>query len=140
MFKIHSMDPEGHFLTADPFHSPEKLVLAKADIDKALKKYRKADKESDDFVPKIRYVDISEYRTTDLDLYRQIVQDTFALCEEEIITPYVSRCFGLHDINEAVKFIKEKKCTGKILVDVRAEETTKKDDDDSGSDDEKEKK
>lgn len=53
--------------------------------------------------------------------------DTLALSEEDLIVPYVSRTFGLGDINEAVNFIKQKKCTGKILIDINQQKDEKDD-------------
>lgn len=69
-------------------------------------------------------------QATDKEFYRQIITDTLALSEEELITPYVSKTFGLGDINEAVEFIKEKKGTGKVLIDVKQQKSDKIDDDD----------
>lgn len=120
------------FLTSDPFYTPDskKIVESITDLKKTFKKEKISDVGDDDekdvldsannFISRIQYVDISEFRMKNLDLYRQVVQDTFVLCEEEIIAPYISRTFNLDDVNDAVKFIKEKKCTGKVLIDVKS--------------------
>lgn len=71
-----------------------------------------------------------KYRDFDKEFYRQTISDTLALCEEEIIAPYVSKTFGLHEINDAVDFIKGKKCTGKILIDIKKPKVEKDDADD----------
>lgn len=70
------------------------------------------------------------------------------MCEEEIVCPYISKKFGLYDINEAVEFVKSKKCTGKVLIDLTVEpkqsdtaKTQENESNDANSDsDEKEKK
>lgn len=120
------MDPDGILLTADPFYSPELFLASKPNV-KKFKKNGDSNEEKDqsDLVNRIQQVDLSEYRIKDLDLYRQIVQDTLILCEEEIVNPYISRILSLHDVNEAVKFIQEKKCTGKVLIDLKAEQSAK---------------
>lgn len=119
-------------LTADPFYSAEEFQKVKPDFKKPLSKKEKEPIEAApvnqtvDLASRITLVDLSEYRINELDVYRQIIQDTLSLCEEEIISPYISRSFSLNAINDAVKFIKEKKCTGKILIDLKAtdDETT----------------
>lgn len=63
-----------------------------------------------------------------------------ALCEEEVIVPYVSQKFELNKVNEAVEFIRGKRCTGKVLIDVGQVEEDGKNDDDSDDDEEGSKK
>lgn len=46
------------------------------------------------------------------------------------MAPYISQTFALGDVNKAVKFIKEKKCTGKVLIDLKLDKKTDGDDDD----------
>lgn len=118
-------------LTADPFYSPEEFRKSSAEFKRPSSKKEKKEKEEsnengdisddriDDLVSRISMIELSEYRIKDSDLYRQIIQDTLSLCEEEIINPYISRNFSLEAVNNAVKFIKEKKCTGKILIDLK---------------------
>lgn len=113
------MHPDGHFITTNLFHSLEKLELAKTDTDNALVKLRKH-KSSADFISKIQHVDLSELRTTNFSLYRQIVMDTFILCEEKIILPCITCNFKLDEVNTAIDMIKRKKCTGRILIDTRS--------------------
>lgn len=43
------------------------------------------------------------------------------MCEEEIVCSFISKKFGIHDINKAVEFITNKKCTGKVLIDLTIE-------------------
>lgn len=74
--------------------------------------------QEDDFLNKIQRVNLFDERNKDKELYRQIIDDTLELCEEEIITPYVSKIFSLSQVNDAVEFIKGKTCTGKVLIDI----------------------
>lgn len=126
-------------LTADPFYSPEEFLKSKPEFKKPSTKKEKdpkviavsPDVQNEDLVARIKLVDLAAYRINDLDLYRQIIQDTLELCEEEIISPYISQNFSLNAVNDAVNFIKEKKCTGKILIDLNAvDKQTKKDKED----------
>lgn len=126
-----SVDPEnGHFLTIDPTYDFDTFPASRPEFKKT-KKSAAATADSsnvDAFVTKIKRVDLYKYRDFDKEFYRQTIADTLALCEEEIITPYVSRTFGLSEVNDAVKFIKEKKCTGKVLIDIRQEDVIESDD------------
>lgn len=121
---------DGKFLSVDAAYDPSTFASSKPkeEFKKSKKKKEEAKEENAEwFVPKIQHLDLHKLQETDKELYRQIVLDTLALSEEDLIVPYVSRTFGLGDINEAVKFIKQKKCTGKILIDVK-QRTDQKDD------------
>lgn len=127
------MDPvNGHFLTADPFYSTSEYPKYKPDFKKSTSKKDNTPPtdETDNFVEKIQQIDLGEYRLNDVDQYRQLIQDTLSLCEDEIVTPYISQTFALGNVNQAVKFIKEKKCTGKVLIDLKLEKSTNGDADD----------
>lgn len=76
----------------------------------------------------MKHINLYKYRDFDKDFYRQTIDDVLALCAEEIIVPYTSKTFGLHEVNDAVQFVRSKKCTGKVLIDVR--QTGNDDDDD----------
>lgn len=116
------MDANGHFFTADPFYSPEQFLQMKPEFKKPSKQKDITSLSDSELVSKIQFVDITKYRLDNLELYRQTIQDTLSLCEEEIIIPYVSQCFNLADVNDAVEFVKKKKCTGKVLIDVNISE------------------
>lgn len=134
-----SVDPEnGAFLTVDPFYSAETFASLKPEFKKSSSKKETATAEGtpDSFLAKIQHIDLSELRFRDLDQYRQLIQDTLALCEEELVTPYISQTFALDHINRAVRFIKEKKCTGKVLIDLKMEKDGDSDDDDGIESDE----
>lgn len=129
----YSVDPNGFMLTADPFYSPDEFEKTKPEFKKSSSKKEEStasentpDVQTDSLVSRITLVELSDYRINDLELYRQIIQDTLSLCEEEIVMPYISRNFSLGGVNDAVKFIKEKKCTGKILIDLKSVEDESK--------------
>lgn len=119
-------------------YTPERFVAAKPEFKKPSKKNADESTTTTDLVSRIKFVDLTKYREEDFDLYRQTIQDTLSLCEEETISPYISHCFKLDDVNEAVAFIKEKKCTGKVLIDLKNPKKSKKDKEDSDSDSETE--
>lgn len=111
------VDPvDGHYLSADPAYNFDAFAEGKPEFKRA------AAPEGDDpdaFVRKVKHIDLYKYRDFDKDFYRQTIEDVLALCAEEIIVPYTSREFGLHEVNEAVEFVRSKQCTGKVLIDVR---------------------
>lgn len=130
---FRSVDPEnGFFLTIDPTYNFHTYPEGRPKFNKSKKSKKKEDNDDDDedFVRKIKPVSLYMYRDFDRDFYQETIEATLELCEEEVITPYISETFGLHEVNEAIKCIKNKTCTGKILVDVNDTEkaTTKKDD------------
>lgn len=121
-----SVDPEnGQFISVDAAYNPTTFTSSKPkeEFKKSKKPKEEENQENADwFVSKIQHLDLHKVQETDKDFYRQIVTDTLALSEEDLITPYVSKTFGLGDVNEAVKFIQEKKCTGKVLIDLKQKE------------------
>lgn len=137
---LHSVDAkDGHFITVDPLYDASTFPSTKPEFKKTKKKKEQDDDKSDKddvvpvedaFVAKIQCVSLSDERDKDKELYRQTIEDTLALCEEEIIAPYVSKIFGLSEVNDAVEFIKGKTCTGKVLIDIQ-KVMEKKDDDES---------
>lgn len=125
-----SVDPQhGHYLSVDPEYNCDTFAAAKPEFTRTA---APADGDPDAFVGKVKHVNLYKYRDFDKEFYRQTVEDVLALCAEEIIVPYTSRTFGLHEVNEAVDFVRSKKCTGKVLIDVRqtgdADATKKKKD------------
>lgn len=63
-------------------------------------------------------VSLKALRSQNRHLYKTLVNDTLELANEELIGAYISAEFDLDKINDAVKFIDEKKCTGKILIKI----------------------
>lgn len=57
-------------------------------------------------------------RKQNLELYRSIINDTLELANQNIIGAHVSAVFDLANINEAIKYIEDKKCTGKVLIEM----------------------
>lgn len=57
-------------------------------------------------------------RLTNNDYYRQLVQDTLDMADQSLINAHVSAKFSLKDILKAVQFIEQKKCTGKVVIDM----------------------
>lgn len=112
----HSVDPEhGHYFSADPAYDCDTFAAAKPEF----KRTSAPADDEDAFVRKVQHLDLYKYRDFDKEFYRQTVDDVLALCADEIIVPYTSCQFGLHQVNEAVEFVRSKKCTGKVLIDVR---------------------
>lgn len=112
----HSVDPEhGHYFSADPTYNFDTFAAAKPEF----KRTSAPADDEDAFVRKVKHLDLYKYRDFDKEFYRQTVDDVLALCAEEIIVPYTSCQFGLHEVNEAVEFVRSNKCTGKVLIDVR---------------------
>lgn len=63
-------------------------------------------------------VNIEGLRTSNFELYRSLVNQVLEIADEEMITAYISAEYELEDITGAVKYIEEKKCTGKVLIKV----------------------
>lgn len=126
-----SVDPvDGHYFTVDPTFNFDTFPATKPDFKKTKKSSTKstkenvaADLEPDDFVRKIKQINLYKYRDFDKKFYRQTISDTLALCEDELIVPYVSQTFGLFEINDAIDYIRSKKCTGKVLIDILKPQT-----------------
>ncbi|CAG9830001.1 unnamed protein product [Diabrotica balteata] len=51
-------------------------------------------------------------------LYRSIVSDTLELANQGLINAHISAKFSLEEVNDAITFIDEKKCTGKVLIHI----------------------
>lgn len=151
MFTImYSVDStNGKFLTVDSLYNRATFSSTKPEFMKTKKKKDNDDnadnnkdstEHENNFVEKIQKVNLFDKRKNDKELYRQIINDTLELCEEEIITPYVSKIFALSDVNNAVKFIKGKTCTGKVLIDINMKVEKDKNNKDNDDDDEDKKK
>lgn len=64
------------------------------------------------------FVNVENLRTTNNAYYRQIIQDTLDMLDQNLISPHISATYKLKDVNEAIKFIEEKKCTGKVVIKI----------------------
>lgn len=56
--------------------------------------------------------------------------DTLDLADQSLISAHISKTFRLSHVNDAIKFIEERKCTGKVVIDMNED-----DDDDDEEDD-----
>ncbi|KAG5878994.1 hypothetical protein JTB14_026798 [Gonioctena quinquepunctata] len=63
-------------------------------------------------------VSLKELRRQNKHLYKTVVEDTLELANEGLISAHISAKFSLSQINDAIKFIEDKKCTGKVLIHV----------------------
>ncbi|XP_030766611.1 quinone oxidoreductase-like protein 2 [Sitophilus oryzae] len=63
-------------------------------------------------------VSLKILRTQNKHLYKTIVNDTLELANESLIGAHISAEFSLDKINDAIKFIEDKKCTGKVLIKI----------------------
>lgn len=130
----HSVDPEkGKLVTVYPLFDMEhfKANVPKVDI-KAKYKLETVFKEP--IEERVQHVDLFKYRKVDPDFYRQVIGDTFSLYDEELISAHISKIFPLVDVNKAIEYIREKKCTGKVLIDIKRQPTKEKKDDDKEDD------
>lgn len=55
-------------------------------------------------------------RQQNKNLYKTVVSDTLEMANEGVISAHVSANFQLKDVNKAIEFINQKKCTGKVLI------------------------
>ncbi|XP_059473784.1 quinone oxidoreductase-like protein 2 homolog [Neocloeon triangulifer] len=62
-------------------------------------------------------VSLSNYRISDPEVYRQSVEDVVDMCEQGLISPHVSAEFDLEKVNEAFEFLRERRSTGKVILD-----------------------
>lgn len=98
MFYIFSIAQEGHIFYAAPLITEPKICPP--------------------FNTKLTVVNVETLRITNNEYFRQLVQDTLDMADQSLISAHVSKTFGLKDINEAIKFIEERKCTGKVVIDM----------------------
>ena len=141
------MDPaKGHFLTVDPFYNPETFQATKpkfkkispkfkqeaakpqAPVDKSKSRHKRAVKEEPEvepipeFVSQVRHIDLAAFKTNNPEEFDKVLRKTLSLFAEGEIKPYLSKTYSLSEVNKAVKFISQKKCIGKVLIDVQGGE------------------
>lgn len=78
-------------------------------------------------------VNVESLRSSNNEYFRQLVQDTLDMADQSLISAHISKTFRLKDVNNAVKFIEERKCTGKVVIDMNEDDDD--DDDDKKKDD-----
>lgn len=87
-------------------------------------------KLSPPFNTKLTIVNVEALRLTNNTYFRQLVQDTLDMADQSLISAHISKTFPLKGVNEAIQFIQDKKCTGKVVIDMDDD-----DDDDDNDDD-----
>lgn len=63
-------------------------------------------------------VSLTHYRNLVNDTYRNTVQEVIDMYLEEFIDPQIAATFDLEQVNDAFKFIEDKKSTGKVIVNI----------------------
>ncbi|XP_043493337.1 quinone oxidoreductase-like protein 2 isoform X1 [Polistes fuscatus] len=65
---------------------------------------------------------LDEYRRKEPESYRQAGEDVLEFFEEGLIIPIHSMIFGLHKINDALRFSSERKTSAKVIIDIKDKE------------------
>jgi len=61
-------------------------------------------------------VSLRNYRKSNPEIYRQIVQDAIDMADQRLVSPVIAKKFLLEKVNEAVQFVLDKKSTGKVII------------------------
>ncbi|XP_035898902.1 quinone oxidoreductase-like protein 2 homolog [Anopheles stephensi] len=132
------VDPaNGKLISVDPFYNASKFPTEVPEFDRPKRK-EKDEKPAEaeakaKLIQDVRHFDLYEY--PDLDTYRQMISDTIEMRSEGMIAGHISKTFPLAKIQQAIEFVQQKQCTGKVLIDVQCP-----DGDDDDCPDAKEKK
>ena len=51
--------------------------------------------------------------------FRQAVEDVIEFYQMKLISPHISARFKLQDVNDAFDFIRERRSTGKVVLEIR---------------------
>lgn len=63
-------------------------------------------------------VSLSYYRANDPEVYRDTVQDVLDMCEQGLISPHISESFDFEKVNEAMEYMRARKSSGKVIVNI----------------------
>lgn len=63
-------------------------------------------------------VSLHALREKDFKTYRQVVSDVLDMADEGVLNAHVSAKFELKSVNDAIEYIKAKKCTGKVVIEL----------------------
>ncbi|KAK3914301.1 Quinone oxidoreductase-like protein 2-like protein [Frankliniella fusca] len=63
-------------------------------------------------------VSLSYYRSKDPEVYRDTVQDVLDMCEQGLISPHISQDFDLENVNEAMEYMRARKSSGKVIINL----------------------
>lgn len=124
-FPFVSISPNGHFLTEDPFFSPETFEAPyfKKDTGKKVKKKATIDDietpEDTSWMNRVKKVDITKFQVSDPGFYEKTIHQVFDWYATERIEPYPSHKWSLRDVNKAIQFVNTKKCLGKVLIETQ---------------------
>lgn len=124
----------------DPFFNKETFKASKPEYELPKKKERTEEHEQQvaKLIDNIKHVDLYEYE--DEDVYRQMISDTVEMRVQRMVHGHISKVFMMKEIQEAVDFILQKQCTGKVLVDVKCEDDDKCEDEKGAATQEEKKK
>ena len=61
---------------------------------------------------------VRDQHVTCLFVSRDIVQDCIDMCEQGLISPHISEVFPLKEINEAMDYMRARKSSGKVVVEI----------------------
>lgn len=62
---------------------------------------------------------LRHYRDAAPSVFKQSVHDVISMYQSGLISPHISAQFPLERVNDAIKFISDRKSTGKVLLDIR---------------------
>ncbi|XP_052861054.1 quinone oxidoreductase-like protein 2 [Anopheles cruzii] len=133
------VDPtNGKLISVDPFYNAQKFASEAPEFERPKRSKGKEDRKSEEdqlraaLLQNVQHFDLYEY--PDLDTYRQMISDTIEMRSEGMIAGHISKMFPLAKIQQAIEFVQQKQCTGKVLIDVQC---TDPDDDDCAEGEEK---
>uniref|UniRef100_A0A182KBL8 Enoyl reductase (ER) domain-containing protein n=1 Tax=Anopheles christyi TaxID=43041 RepID=A0A182KBL8_9DIPT len=116
------VDPaKGQLISVDPFFNAANFPSEVPEFERPKRK-EKEEKAAEaegkaKLIQNVRHFDLYEY--PDLDTYRQMISDTIEMRSEGMIAGHISKIFPLAKIQQAIEFIQQKQCTGKVLIDVQ---------------------
>lgn len=116
------MEPEkGKLISVDPFYNAQTFAKEVPQFERPKRKGKEDKPESDEgrakLLQNVQHFDLYEY--PDLDTYRQMISDTIEMRSEGMIAGHISKVFPLAKIQQAIEFVQQKQCTGKVLIDVQ---------------------
>ncbi|XP_049539250.1 quinone oxidoreductase-like protein 2 [Anopheles darlingi] len=117
------VEPEkGKLISVDPFYNAQTFPKEVPQFERPKRKGKedKPDESAEGrakLLQNVQHFDLYEY--PDLDTYRQMISDTIEMRSEGMIAGHISKVFPLAKIQQAIEFVQQKQCTGKVLIDVQ---------------------
>ncbi|XP_049289918.1 quinone oxidoreductase-like protein 2 [Anopheles funestus] len=116
------VDPtNGQLISVDPFFNASKFPTELPEFERPKRKEKDEKPEEVEgkakLIKNVRHFDLYEY--PDVDTYRQMISDTIEMRSEGMIAGHISKIFPLAKIHQAIEFVQQKQCTGKVLIDVQ---------------------